>query len=64
MNQKMTKSALALMIAAALLSGCSDNDDDDPVANPDPTPQPEPERVQDTREFAIDPETLPFESLA
>lgn len=61
MNKTITRNTLAALMAASLLSGCLDDDDDDAVANPDPGT--EPARVQDSREFAADPETLPFESL-
>jgi pimeloyl-ACP methyl ester carboxylesterase len=64
MNPKTTKSVLAMMVAAALLGGCfdDDNDDGDVVDVVDVT-DPEPARVQDTREFAVNPDTLPFEPL-
>lgn len=60
MNQTITRKALAVMIAATLLSGCLHDDDDDD--DPD-TGTTEPARAQDERSFAVDPATLPFESL-
>lgn len=57
MNRRMTKSALPLMIAAALLSGCSDDDDGISEVVTDP------ERLQDAREFSVDPATVAFEPL-